>query len=324
MRWPCISWRRRSSSAIGKSAGKIHTFILLITRQTDNDASTSPKHETMTTPLKNIDIKPFLEEDLGSGDITAAIIPEAARAEAEVVTREDMVLCGKDWFDAVFKHLDANVGIDWLAGEGESASSGAVLCKLSGLARALLTGERTALNLLQTLSATATVARRYADAVAGTGCKVLDTRKTIPGLRNAQKYAVTCGGCYNHRIGLHDGVLIKENHILAAGSITNSVQAARKLTAVAVEVEVESMQELIEALAAKPERIMLDNFSLDDMRTAVKLNAGAVELEASGNIVLDNIRTIAETGVDFISIGALTKNVKAVDLSMRIQLVTGV
>jgi len=278
----------------------------------------------MTTPLKNIDIKPFLEEDLGSGDITAEIIPEAAYAEAEVVTREDMVLCGQDWFDAVYKYLDAGVGINWLAAEGESVRASAVLCKLRGLARVLLTGERTALNLLQTLSATATVARQYADAVAGTGCKVLDTRKTIPGLRNAQKYAVACGGCYNHRIGLFDGVLIKENHIMAAGSITNAIQAARKLSSVAVEVEVESMQELIEALAAKPERIMLDNFSLENMRAAVKLNAGAIELEASGNIGLDNIRAIAETGVDYISIGALTKNVKAVDLSMRIQLVTGV
>ena len=281
-------------------------------------------HELMTTPLKFIDIKPFLEEDLGSGDITAAIIPEATHAEAEVVTREDMVLCGQDWFDAVFKYLDANVGINWLAAEGESVSSGATLCKLSGSARALLTGERTALNLLQTLSATATVARQYADAIAGTGCKVLDTRKTIPGLRNAQKYAVACGGCYNHRIGLFDGVLIKENHIMAAGSIAMAIQAARKLSTVAVEVEVESMQELTEALAAKPDRIMLDNFSLEDMRAAVKLNAGAIELEASGNIGLDNIRAIAETGVDYISIGALTKNVKAVDLSMRIKLVTRV
>ena len=278
----------------------------------------------MTIPLKIIDIKPFLEEDLGSGDITAAIIPEATHAEAEVVTREDMVLCGQDWFDAVFKYLDANVGINWLAAEGESVSSGAALCKLSGSARALLTGERTALNLLQTLSATATVARQYADAVAGTGCKVLDTRKTIPGLRNAQKYAVVCGGCYNHRIGLYDGVLIKENHIMAAGSITRAIQAARKLTTLAVEVEVESMQEFTEALAAKPDRIMLDNFSLEELRTAVKLNAGAIELEASGNIGLDNIRSIAETGVDTISIGALTKNVKAVDLSMRIKLVTRV
>ncbi len=278
----------------------------------------------MTTPLKHIDIKSFLEEDLGSGDITAAIIPEATRAEAEVVTREDMVLCGQDWFVAVFKHLDANVDINWLAAEGQSFSSGAVLCKLSGLARALLTGERTALNLLQTLSATATVARQYADAVAGTGCKVLDTRKTIPGLRNAQKYAVVCGGCYNHRIGLYDGVLIKENHIMAAGSITKAIQAARKLTTVAVEVEVESMQELTEALAAKPDRIMLDNFSLEALQAAVQMNSEAIELEASGNIGLDDIRAIAETGVDFISIGALTKNVKAVDLSMRIQLVTRV
>jgi len=209
-----------------------------------------------------------------------------------------------------------------LVAEGEAVKKNTALCKLSGSARSLLTGERTALNFLQLLSATATVARQYADAVAGTGCKVLDTRKTIPGLRNAQKYAVACGGCYNHRIGLYDGVLIKENHIMAAGTISKAIQTARKLTAVAVEVEVESIQELIEAIAARPDRIMLDNFSLEELREAVKLNAGAIELEASGNIDLDNIRTIAETGVDFISIGALTKNVKAVDLSMRIKLVT--
>jgi len=276
----------------------------------------------MTAPLKLLDIKPFLDEDIGSGDITAAIIPEASQAQAEVVTREDMILCGQAWFDAVFNHLDANVKIIWLASEGEAVKSGATLCKLSGSARALLTGERTALNLLQLLSATATVSRQYVDALAGTGCKVLDTRKTIPGLRNAQKYAVACGGCYNHRIGLYDGVLIKENHIMAAGSITRAIQAARELTALMVEVEVESMQELLEALAAKPDRIMLDNFSLDELRAAVKLNAGAIELEASGNIDLENIRTIAETGVDYISIGALTKHVKAVDLSMRIKLVT--
>jgi nicotinate-nucleotide pyrophosphorylase (carboxylating) len=277
-----------------------------------------------TIPLNIIDIKPFLEEDLGSGDITAEIIHEDSHAEAEVVTREDMVLCGQNWFEAVFRYLDANVVIDWLAAEGESVNSGATLCKLSGLARALLTGERTALNLLQTLSATATVARQYADAVSGTGCKVLDTRKTIPGLRNAQKYAVACGGCYNHRTGLYDGILIKENHIMAAGSITRAIQSARQLSTVAVEVEVESMQELTEALAAKPDRIMLDNFSLEELQEAVKLNAGAIELEASGNIGLDNIRVVAETGVDYISIGALTKNIKAVDLSMRIKLVTDV
>jgi nicotinate-nucleotide pyrophosphorylase (carboxylating) len=276
----------------------------------------------MKDPLKIIDIKHFLDEDIGTGDITAAIIPGDAHAQAEVVTREGMILCGQAWFDAIFKHLDASVNIVWLATEGETVKKNTTLCRLSGLARSLLTGERTALNLLQLLSATATVARQYADAVAGTSCKVLDTRKTIPGLRNAQKYAVACGGCYNHRIGLYDGVLIKENHIMAAGSITRAIEMARELTTVTVEVEVESMQELIEALAAKPDRIMLDNFNLEELRAAVKLSAGAIKLEASGNIDLDNVRTIAETGVDFISIGALTKNVKAVDLSMRIKLVT--
>ncbi|MEY3106980.1 MAG: carboxylating nicotinate-nucleotide diphosphorylase, partial [Pseudomonadota bacterium] len=271
--------------------------------------------------LKNIDIKSFLEEDIGSGDITAGIIPETTYAHAEVLTREDIIISGQAWFDAVFKYLDDNVAIDWLVAEGEAVKKDTVLCKVSGLARALLTGERTALNLLQLLSATATVARQYAEAVAGTGCKVLDTRKTIPGLREAQKYAVACGGCHNHRIGLYDGVLIKENHIMAAGSITKAIQMARKLSSVCVEVEVESMSELLEALAAKPDRIMLDNFSLADLCAAVKLTAGAVELEASGNIDLDNIHSIAQTGVDYISIGALTKHVKAVDLSMRIKLV---
>ena len=271
--------------------------------------------------LKNIDIKSFLEEDIGSGDITAGIIPETTYAHAEVLTREDIIMSGQAWFDAVFKYLDDNVAIDWLVAEGEAVKKDTVLCKVSGLARALLTGERTALNLLQLLSATATVARQYAEAVAGTGCKVLDTRKTIPGLREAQKYAVACGGCHNHRIGLYDGVLIKENHIMAAGSITKAIQMARKLSSVCVEVEVESMSELLEALAAKPDRIMLDNFSLADLCAAVKLTAGAVELEASGNIDFDNIHSIAQTGVDYISIGALTKHVKAVDLSMRIKLV---
>jgi len=275
------------------------------------------------TSLKTLDIKPYLEEDIGSGDITAAIIPETVTAEAEVLTREAMVLCGQAWFDAVFKELDPRVRIDWLCAEGEAVDAGATLCRLGGPARALLTGERTALNLLQTLSATATVARRYAEAVAGTGCKVLDTRKTIPGLRQAQKYAVAVGGCHNHRIGLYDGVLIKENHVMAAGSISAAIRIARELTAVPVEVEVETLEQLQEALAAKPDRIMLDNFSLDDLRSAVNITAGRVELEASGNIGLDNIRTIAETGVDFISIGALTKHVKAVDLSMRIKLAHG-
>ena len=265
-------------------------------------------------------IRGFIAEDLGSGDLTAAIIPATKRASAEVVTREDMVLCGQAWFDAVFRVLDADVTVEWLHAEGTSVSAGAVLCRLQGAARSLLSGERTALNLLQTLSATATVARHYADTVAGTGCKVLDTRKTIPGLRLAQKYAVTCGGCYNHRIGLYDAVLIKENHIIAAGSIANAIHIARQLTQVLLEVEVESLAELQEALLAKPDRILLDNFPLADLQQAVVLTAGQIALEASGNIRLDNIRQVAETGVNFISIGALTKDIKAMDLSMRIQL----
>jgi nicotinate-nucleotide pyrophosphorylase (carboxylating) len=274
----------------------------------------------MTILPPAIDIKPFLDEDIGAGDITAAIIPAETSAVAKVITREAMILCGKPWFDAVFEHLDSNVNITWYANEGDGLQAGATLCKLNGPARPLLTGERTSLNLLQTLSATATQARLYADAVVGTHCKVLDTRKTLPGLRIAQKYAVACGGCYNHRIGLYDGVLIKENHIMAAGSISKAIQRARELTSLTVEIEVESLSEFIEALAAKPDRIMLDNFSLEDLRVAISQNTGTIELEASGNIDLTNIRAIAETGVDFISIGALTKHIKAIDLSMRILL----
>ena len=266
------------------------------------------------------DIARYLAEDIGSGDITASIIPASTQASAEVVTREAMVLCGKAWFEAVFKQLDPTIGMQWHFQEGENIAANSLLCQLNGPARALLTGERTALNLLQTLSATATCARRYADAVAGTGCQVLDTRKTLPGLRMAQKYAVKCGGCTNHRIGLFDAVLIKENHILASGSISAAVSKARLTGSAMVEVEVELLTELEEALAAKPDRIMLDNFSMTDLRLAVQRNQGQVELEASGNINLDNIRSIAETGVDFISIGALTKNLNAIDLSMRIQM----
>jgi len=266
-----------------------------------------------TTEIKN-----FLNEDIGSGDITASIITDSIHAEAHVISRETMVVCGQAWFDAVFKALNPEISISWLVSEGSVCKENTLLCKLKGSARDLLTGERTALNLLQTLSATASIARQYADAVTGTQCRVLDTRKTIPGLRNAQKYAVTCGGCFNHRTGLYDGVLIKENHIMAAGSIASAITAARKITDVPVEVEVESLDEYSLALAAKPDRIMLDNFSVDDMKTAVTINEGGIELEASGNITLDNIREVAETGVDFISIGALTKHVKAVDLSMRI------
>jgi len=275
----------------------------------------------MLPTLPPIDIRPFLAEDLGGGDLTAALIPNDVTAVAELVTREPMLLCGQAWFDAVFKALDERVEIGWLVAEGLAAEAGAMLCRLYGPARALLTGERTALNLLQTLSATATTAKRYADAVAGTGCKVLDTRKTLPGLRLAQKYAVAVGGCHNHRLGLYDAILLKENHIIALGSIAAAVAAARKQGGVPVEVEVESLADLQQALAARPDRIMLDNFSLDDMAAAVTMTAGQVALEASGNVDLDTIRDIAETGVDFISIGALTKNIQAIDLSLRIQLV---
>ncbi len=274
----------------------------------------------MTTRPNHEEIAAYLAEDLGNGDLTAQIIPETTHASARVTTREPMVLCGQAWFDAVFQQLSPNIDIAWRHQDGESLEANTLLCTLKGPARALLSGERTALNLLQTLSATATTARRYAEAVAGTRCKILDTRKTVPGLRLAQKYAVKCGGCSNHRIGLFDAILIKENHIIAAGSISAAIRKARALSEVLVEVEVESISELQEALAAQPDRIMLDNFSLEQLRTAVALTQGAIELEASGNIGLASLREVAETGVDYISIGALTKNVNAIDLSMRIEL----
>lgn len=267
-----------------------------------------------------INVQAYLDEDIGSGDITALIIPETRKAIAEVITREAMVCCGQDWFNAVFKILQTDLYVQWHVQEGQWLEADTLLCTLQGNARSLLTGERTALNLLQTLSATATQARLYANAVAGTGCKILDTRKTIPGLRDAQKYAVVCGGCHNHRVGLYDGVLIKENHIMAAGSIAQAIAQARQISDKLVEIEVESMAELEQALAAKPDRIMLDNFSIPQLRLAVKKVAARCALEASGNILLTNIREIAETGVDYISIGALTKNVQAIDLSMRIVL----
>ena len=273
----------------------------------------------MTYPTP-INVQAFLDEDIGSGDITALIIDETRVAVAKVITREAMVCCGQDWFNAVFKTLNAGIQVEWHVHEGQWLEANTLLCTLRGNARSLLTGERTALNLLQTLSAISTQARIYANKVAGTGCKVLDTRKTIPGLRDAQKYAVACGGCHNHRVGLYDGILIKENHIIAAGSIAQAVAKAREMSDMLLEVEVESMAELDQALAAQPDRIMLDNFSVPQLQLAVKKVAGRCALEASGNILLSNIREIAETGVDYISIGALTKNVHAVDLSMRIDL----
>lgn len=260
-----------------------------------------------------------LLEDLGSGDLTAALIAEDASSRAEVVCRESAVLCGAPWFDEVFRQLDPAVQVEWLAAEGDQLMAGQQICSLIGNTRALLTGERTALNYLQTLSATATKAWKYARQVAGTGVKVLDTRKTIPGLRLQQKYAVKCGGCHNHRVGLYDAILIKENHINAAGSIHAALSAAKALApqGVPVEIEVESVEQLREALAAGAERMLLDNFTLDQLKAAVRENAGRARLEASGGVNLETIRAIAETGVDDISVGELTKDIKAVDLSMR-------
>ncbi len=259
-----------------------------------------------------------LVEDLGSGDRTAALIPADARSRVRVISREAAVICGVAWFEAVFQALDPDIAIDWGCRDGALVEPGQPVCELRGNTRALLTGERTALNYLQTLSGTATLARRYADAVAGTGVRLLDTRKTLPGLRLQQKYAVTCGGCHNHRIGLFDAVLIKENHIKAAGSVTAALHAAQKLASdVEIEVEVESLDELEEALAAGARRILLDNFSLGQLREAVRRVDGRARLEASGGVSLATVRGIAETGVDDISVGALTKDVRAIDLSMR-------
>ena len=272
----------------------------------------------MTLPDPNPTVALALAEDVGGGDLTAALIPEGAQAEATVISREHAVLCGAAWFDAVFRQLDPRIHTEWRAADGDRIEPDQLLCTLRGPARALLTGERTALNFLQALSGTATLARRYADAVAGTGATILDTRKTLPGLRLAQKYAVRCGGCQNHRIGLFDAVLIKENHIMAAGSITNAIATARRLhPGVTVEVEVENLAELEEALAARPDIVMLDNFDLATLAEAVRIMAKRVKLEASGNVNFDTVRAIAETGVDYISIGGLTKDVRAVDLSMR-------
>jgi len=270
------------------------------------------------------DVKRALAEDVGGGDRTAALIPEERHGRATVITREAGVLCGRPWFDEVFHQLDPGVVVTWQAEDGSLIEAGQLLCGLEGSARALLTGERAALNFLQTLSATATVTHRYVDAIAGLQCQILDTRKTIPGLRRAQKYAVRCGGGRNHRIGLFDGILIKENHIVAAGSIAAAVGAARRQKAkIPVEVEVESLDELRQALDAGADMALLDEFSLDDLRTAVELNRahdhGPIKLEASGGVSLETLRDIAETGIDFISVGALTKHVHALDLSMRFQ-----
>ena len=264
-----------------------------------------------------------LAEDIGSGDVTAALIPLDRAGRATVITREQTIVCGIPYVEASFHAVDARVRLEWRVAEGDSVSADQPLVNLEGPARALLTGERTALNFLQLLSGTAAAAHTYAALLEGTNCRLLDTRKTIPGLRSAQKYAVRIGGGHNHRMGLFDGILIKENHIMAAGSIAGAVAAAKRSSAqVPIEVEVENLSELQQAIAAGADIAMLDDFSLDAMREAVALNAGAakpLELEASGGITTATIREVAETGVDLISVGSITKHVRAVDLSMRFE-----
>ncbi|MEQ3695906.1 MAG: carboxylating nicotinate-nucleotide diphosphorylase [Pseudomonadales bacterium] len=260
-----------------------------------------------------------LREDVGSGDITAQLISAEAKSDARIITREGGVFVGKAWVLEVFKQLDPSVVINFAVEDGDRLEPNQTLYTLSGSSRSLLTGERAALNFVQMLSGTATTCRRYADMVEGTSVKILDTRKTIPLFRNAQKYAVSCGGCFNHRVGLYDAFLIKENHIAACGGIQQAVSRAHEIApGKPVEVEVEDLHEYQEALDAGADIIMLDNFSLADLRTAVEMNNGRAKLEASGNVTDKTLRPIAETGVDFISIGALTKDVKALDLSMRV------
>ena len=263
-------------------------------------------------------VRQALAEDLGTGDLTAALVPAEAIASARVIVREAAVLCGTGWFNEVFRQLDPEIRVDWSAGDGEALEPGQIVCTLDGAARPILSGERSALNFLQTLSGTASLAARYVAAVVGTPVTILDTRKTIPGMRLAQKYAVRCGGASNHRFGLYDAVMIKENHIRAAGSIAAAMQAATAVSGgeVMVEVEVESLEQLEQALAAGARRILLDNFDNITLRAAVKLTAGAAKLEASGGVSLETVREIARTGVDFISVGQLTKDLRATDYSM--------
>ena len=262
-----------------------------------------------------------LAEDVGDGDLTAQLVDADAVVGATIIARESLTLAGQPWVDEIFAQLDNKVVIDWYVGDGQTAEADDVICKLVGPARALLTGKRTSLNFLQTLASTATITASYVKAVEGTGARILDTRKTLPGLRLAQKYAVACGGGMNHRIGLFDAILIRENHIKSAGSIATAMQRASDLDAgVLIEVEVESRDELLEALNAGATRILLENFALQDLKQAVELNRDygyvAAELEATGNITLESIRKIAGTGVDYISVGALTMNVNAIDFSM--------
>ncbi len=289
-----------------------------------NPNSTSASPNPLAAEIER-NVAVALAEDVGSGDLTAQLVPSDRIARATVISRQAAVLCGKAWFARCFASLEPAIALNWKAADGERVAPDQVLCEITGPARALLTGERTALNFLQMLSGVATKTRQYADAVAGTRAQIVDTRKTLPGLRLAQKYAVSCGGGGNHRLGLYDAILIKENHIVAAGGIAAAMAAAQAVAGAAggwcsfIQVEVESLDELRQALAAGAKMILLDNMSLAQMREAVQLTAGRASLEASGNVTLDTVRGIAETGVDRISVGALTKDVRALDLSMRLQ-----
>lgn len=267
------------------------------------------------------DVARALAEDIGGGDVTADLLPRDATASAVLTCREDAVLAGQDWFDACFRHMDPHVVIQWRAADGDRLAAGQVICMLHGSARALVTAERSALNFLQLLSGTATTTARFVAEVAGTRTRILDTRKTLPGLRMAQKYAVLCGGGTNHRVGLFDAILVKENHIIAAGSIDRAVSAGRTMhPRLLLEVEVETLDELRQAIAAGVDRILLDNFTHDNLLEAVRIADGRVPLEVSGNVEIASLARIAATGVDFISSGALTKHVRAIDLSLRLQL----
>ena len=259
-----------------------------------------------------------MKEDIGDGDVTAASFTNNEIATAKVICREKAVLCGQKWFELTFHQLDENISIEWMFADGELMQADDIVCKLVGNAQAILTGERTALNFLQTLSGTASKTKIYVDRISGTGTNILDTRKTLPCMRYAQKYAVRCGGGKNHRMGLYDAILIKENHIATSGSITNAVQAAKKLyPTLKLEIEVENETQLKEALTSEADVILLDNFSLSELEAAVAITDGKKKLEASGNMTLENIREVAKTGVDYISIGAITKHVRAIDFSMR-------
>ena len=265
------------------------------------------------------DVRRALMEDIGSGDITAQLIPEESTSSGHILCRDSAILCGCDWVEEVFRQLDESISIHWRLHDGGITRENDIVCEFSGNSRALLTGERTALNFLQTLSATATITGLYADAIKGTRAKILDTRKTLPGMRLAQKYAVACGGGHNHRMGLYDAILIKENHVAAAGSVKAALARASAIAGsdIDIEIEVENLDQLMEALAAGAKHVLLDNFAVEDTVTAVQMNRRRALLEASGGITLENVKDVAKTGVDYISIGELTKNVIAVDFSMR-------